>query len=90
MVHFLPRHCIGVTLFVKILPEKNCIVIVLLLTTHIVILWMWFKSQRLSLSLKLSLRVRVIHQGGHKYWSNRAILYSDFQIKWGLQNKTEG
>ena len=37
-VQFLAKNCIDVTLLVKILPEKNCIVIVVLLRTHIAML----------------------------------------------------
>ena len=40
-VQFLAKNCIDVTLLVKILPEKNCIVIVVLLRTHIAILCLW-------------------------------------------------
>ena len=36
---FLQKNCIDVTLLVKILPEKNCIVIVVLLRTHIATPW---------------------------------------------------
>ena len=41
---FLQKNCIDVTLLVKILPEKNCIVIVVLLRTHIAMLWpsVWY------------------------------------------------
>ena len=31
----LPKNCIDITLLEKILPEKNCIVIVVMLLTHI-------------------------------------------------------
>ena len=34
-VNFSPKNCIGVTLLVKILPDKNCIVIVVVLKTPI-------------------------------------------------------
>ena len=37
VTQFLPKNCIDLTLLVKILPEKNCIVIVVLLRTHIAI-----------------------------------------------------
>ena len=39
VVKFLARNVVGVMLLVKILPGKNCIVIVVWLRTHIAILW---------------------------------------------------